>query len=156
MVACGGGCPLALVPHSVLGTLNGACVVDLGCGGGHDLALASHLVGPAGRTVGIDLTPQMVGRAASVVAGFGLGGPRHGQLICAPIDCQGSGSRPESENGKADLVISNGVVNLCLDKQGAFDTAAFWCKPGGLFAYSDVVVSAGPSAGSCNLGRLEQ
>jgi hypothetical protein len=55
MVACGGGCPLALVPDSV--ALKGACIVDLGCGGGHDLALASHVVGPAGTTVGIDLTP---------------------------------------------------------------------------------------------------
>jgi len=63
-LACGGGCPLAHVPASV--PLLGACVVDLGCGAGHDLALVSHIVGAGGRTVGIDLTPQMVTRCAAV------------------------------------------------------------------------------------------
>jgi SAM-dependent methyltransferase len=142
-VACGGGCPLSRVPPEA--PLDGATVVDLGCGGGHDVAFATHLVGPAGRVVGIDLTPQMIVRAEAVVEKFGRSDTQC-ELICAPIDSEEGGGRPEASRHSADIVISNGVVNLCADKQGAFDTAAFWCKPGGMFVYSDVVREPPPPA----------
>ena len=73
-----------------------------------------------------------------VLTEFGLSGGQS-QLICAPIDTAHSGARPTAQRGSADLVISNGVLNLCAEKQGAVETAAFWCKPGAPFVYSDVV-----------------
>ena len=117
MVACGGGCPLAQLPPET--SLEGACVVDLGCGGGHDLALAACAVGPTGRVFGVDLTPQMLERAEAVVGAVTDGTVTCPvELICAPVDQCGVTSRPTEHAGKADLVISNGVFNLCPDKQG--------------------------------------
>ena len=64
----------------------------------------------------------MITRAADVLAEFGRAGV-DAEFICAPIDSASGNGRPEAQRGSADVVISNGVVNLCADKQGAFDTA---------------------------------
>jgi SAM-dependent methyltransferase len=170
MVACGGGCPLAQLPPET--SLEGACVLDLGCGGGHDLALAARAVGRTGRVFGMDLTPQMLERAEAVVSAVTdcTVASCPVELICAPVDQCGEMSRPIEHAEVADLVISNGVFNLCPDKQGlsrresvrsdqfyatfilsflilccmmhagAFDTAYHWCKPGGLIVFADVVL----------------
>ena len=139
MVACGGGCPLAQLPPDF--TIEGACVLDLGCGGGHDLALAARAVGPTGKVIGMDLTPQMLERAETVVSTVSDATTSCPvDFLCAPADQCGETSRPARYADVADLVISNGVFNLCPDKQGAFDTAYHWCKPGGLIVFADVVL----------------
>ena len=143
-IACGGGCPLAFGERTEgIGTLPdvGGTILDLGCGGGHDCALASNIVGESGRVIGIDLTQEMLDRTAKTVEAFGRSAPL--ELICTPIDQ--AASLPNIPAGVADIVISNGVFNLCVDKQAAFNTAFHATKPGGSFWLTDVVIEPGTS-----------
>ena len=84
-------------------------VVDLGSGGGMDSLFAASCVGKEGRVVGVDMTPQMVERSRHLAKQFGFDnvGFREGYVEKAPV-----------EGGWADVVISNGVFNLCPDKFG--------------------------------------
>jgi arsenite methyltransferase len=92
----------------------GEAVVDLGCGGGIDVILSAYKVGPQGRVVGIDFTPQMIGRAKETVASAGL------------HDCNIELRRVEDmaetklPGGSADVVISNCVINLCPGKDAVY------------------------------------
>ena len=132
--ACGGGCPLTM-PHGAPAAA-GECVVDLGCGAGHDCLLASCMVGPSGTVIGVDLTQAMLNRAARNADEFGAKGAnidfRHGVLddgkhLAGVVDAD-----------SADLVISNGVFNLAVDKAAAFRAAYRVCKPGGRIQLCDV------------------
>jgi hypothetical protein len=74
------------------------------------VAFATHLVGPAGRVVGIDLTPQMIVRAEAVVEKFGRSDTQC-ELICAPIDSEEGGGRPEAKRRGAARVRRGGLLD---------------------------------------------
>jgi SAM-dependent methyltransferase len=111
----------------------GATVVDIGCGSGMDLLLAGNAVGPRGRAIGVDMTDAMLRKAQAAAAEAGLTWVevRLGDALELPV-----------ENASADVVISNGVLNLAPDKRRAFSEVLRVLRPGGRFLYADIVVEA--------------
>ncbi|MEL6983764.1 MAG: methyltransferase domain-containing protein [Actinomycetota bacterium] len=107
----------------------GERVVDLGSGAGFDSVLAAVAVGEHGRVVGVDMTNEMLTKATQVADTVGLDNVefREGFLEDLPV-----------EDGWADVVISNGVVNLCPDKAGAFREAWRVLRPGGVLQFADI------------------
>ena len=104
-------------------------VVDIGCGAGIDSLIASGMVGPEGAVIGIDMTPSMLEKAQA-----GARGLDH-------VDFRlGFGEELPVPDGWADVVISNGVVNLMPDKQEAFTEMARVLKPGGRIQIGDILV----------------
>jgi ubiquinone/menaquinone biosynthesis C-methylase UbiE len=104
-------------------------VVDAGSGGGFDCFIASRQVGPRGRVIGVDMLPEMLEKSRRTAELMGLGNVefREGLLEEMPV-----------ENGWADAVISNGVINLCADKKRVF--AELWriLRPGGRLQFGDI------------------
>jgi arsenite methyltransferase len=109
----------------------GERVVDLGSGAGMDSFLAGLWVGPEGRVIGVDMTPQMIARSRELTAQLGLENVefREGFIEKLPI-----------EDAWADLVISNGVINLCPDKLGVYREIRRILKPGGRVTLADICV----------------
>lgn len=109
----------------------GSNVVDLGSGAGLDSFLASYLVGPTGRVVGVDMTVEMVAKAARTAGELDLENTefRAGYIEDLPV-----------ESGWADVVISNGVINLCPDKLGVYKEICRVLKPGGRVMVADICV----------------
>jgi SAM-dependent methyltransferase len=122
-------------PVAAAGLRDGEAVLDVGCGAGVDLILAALAVGPAGRVVGVDLTPEMVARARSNAAAAGLANVEvHAGLMEAlPVDA-----------GSMDCVISNGALSLSPEKPRALAEMARVLAPHGRAAVSDLVVDALP------------
>lgn len=107
----------------------GERVVDLGSGAGMDTFLAALWVGPAGRVIGVDMTPPMLQRSRALAEKMGLSNVefREGFIEDLPV-----------EDGWADLVISNGVINLCPDKLGVYRQISRVLKPGGRMTVADI------------------
>lgn len=107
----------------------GERVVDAGSGAGFDSFVAASQVGPAGQVVGIDMTPEMLDKARETADALALDNVefREGLLESMPVD-----------DGWADAVISNGVINLCADKRSAFDEIRRVLWPGGHLQFADI------------------
>ena len=110
---------------------SGDRVVDVGCGAGIDSLIAARMVGGTGRVIGVDMTPAMLERARASAAT--LAAPnvefRAGYAEALPI-----------EDARADVVISNGVMNLFPDKLAGLEEMARVLRPGGRLQIGDILV----------------
>ncbi len=109
----------------------GERVVDLGSGAGMDSFMAALSVGAEGRVIGIDMTPEMIERSARLAEDIGLGNVdfRQGLIEDLPV-----------ESRWADVVISNGVINLCRDKLRVYKEITRILQPGGRMTIADICV----------------
>jgi len=114
-------------------------VVDVGCGAGMDSLVAAKMVGPEGRVVGVDMTPAMLAKARKAARDTGLRNVEYRE---------GFGEALPVFDGWADLVISNGVLNLMPDKHAALGEMARVLKPGGRLQIADILVEKPVPAGA--------
>ena len=115
-----------------LGTLRpGERVVDVGSGGGIDSLIAAKMVGPGGRVIGVDMTPAMLAKARTSASSADITNVEFRE---------GFGESLAVEDGWADVVISNGVLNLMPDKDAALREMARVLKPGGRLQIGDILV----------------
>lgn len=116
-------------PFSLRDLQPGERVVDAGSGGGFDCLVAAHLVGEQGEVVGVDMTPEMLAKAEAERSALGVEqlSYRQGLLEAMPV-----------ADGWADVVISNGVFNLCADKPAVMAEVFRVLKPGGWLQFADI------------------
>ena len=130
-------------PFSLRDLKPGERVVDLGSGGGFDCFVAAGKVGPEGRVVGVDMTEEMLAKSRGTARAMGLSNVefRAGILEQLPV-----------ADGWADVVISNGVLNLCADKQQIFSEIWRVLRPGGHLQVADIANGKpGPESAVANI-----
>jgi len=117
----------------------GERVVDCGSGAGADALIAARLVGPTGQVIGVDMTPEMLATARANAAEAGVTSVefREGLLEALPVP-----------TGWADVVISNGVLNLVPDKAAALAEMCRVLRPGGRLLAADIVLERAVSSNS--------
>ncbi len=128
-------------PFSMRRLSPGEHVVDAGSGAGFDSFIAVGQVGAGGQVVGIDMTQEMLAKSRATAAEMGLENVefREGLLEEMPVD-----------DGWADVLISNGVFNLCTDKKKVFDQAFRILRPGGRLQTADIANSQPVPEGALN------
>lgn len=106
-------------------------VIDVGSGAGLDALIAARLAGPLGRVIGVDMTPEMLAKARAGAAAMGLQNVefREGYAEALPLP-----------DAAADVVISNGVLNLTVDKTATLREWFRVLKPGGRLQAGDILV----------------
>jgi arsenite methyltransferase len=116
--------PFALRPLQ-----SGEHVVDVGSGAGFDTFVAADQVDASGRVVGVDMTAEMLDKSRQTAALLGLAQVefRDGLAEALPVD-----------DGWADVVISNGVINLCADKRAVLAEIHRVLRPGGVLQFADI------------------
>lgn len=147
-------------PQAIAFLRPGETVLDLGSGGGFDCLLAAKAVGPTGRVIGVDVTPEMVEKARRHAEQSGL---RQVEFRLGEIE------RLPVADATVDVAMSNCVINLSPDKGSVFREAWRALKPGGRLAISDIVATAelpesvkndpalyaGCMAGAATIGQIE-
>ena len=116
-------------PFSLGALAPGERIVDVGCGAGIDSLIAAAMVGPEGAVIGVDMASSMLEKAQA-----GAGNLEHVEFLL------GFGEELPIPDGWADVVISNGVVNLMPDKHEALTEMARVLKPGGRIQIGDILV----------------
>ena len=118
-------------PFSMGALGEGEMVIDIGSGAGIDSLIAARQVGPGGRVVGVDMTEEMLAKARRAASDGGFSNVNfvHGLSESLPV-----------EDGWADVVISNGVINLSPDKPAVFAEIRRAIKPGGRIQIADILV----------------
>jgi arsenite methyltransferase len=116
-------------PFSLRPLATGECVVDVGSGAGFDSFIAARQIGPAGRVIGVDMTDEMLSKSQSTAAalGFDYVEFRKGLAESLPV-----------ADGWADVVISNGAINLCADKRVVFAEIYRVLRRGGRLQFADI------------------
>jgi arsenite methyltransferase len=130
-------------PFSLRPLGQGDRVVDIGSGGGFDSIVAAHLVGTDGRVVGVDMTPEMLHKSRETARSMGHDHVefREGLAEDLPLD-----------DGWADVVISNGVLNLVADKAQLFSEIFRVLRPGGRLQFADIAIGKPvPDEAVCNI-----
>ncbi|MDP8931556.1 MAG: methyltransferase domain-containing protein [Actinomycetota bacterium] len=118
-------------------------VVDIGSGGGFDSFVASHLVGPDGRVVGVDMTPAMLAKSRQTARMMGLDHVEFREGIAEQLPV---------EDGWADVVISNGVLNLVADKPRVFTEIFRVLRSGGRLQFADIALGKPvPDEATCDI-----
>jgi len=118
-------------PFSMGDLRAGEAVLDVGCGAGFDSLIAASHVGETGRVISVDMTPAMLAKAAVGAREVGIANIefREGLAEALPV-----------EDASIDVVISNGVINLCPDKMAVMEEVHRVLKPGGRVQIADIVV----------------
>jgi arsenite methyltransferase len=116
-------------PFSLRRLEPGERVVDVGSGAGFDSFISAGQVGPTGRVVGVDMTAEMLEKSNRTAAQLGFDHVEFREGLAEELPV---------EDGWADAVVSNGVINLCADKHAVFTELRRVLRPGGWLQFADI------------------